>query len=68
MNRIQLFLNMMASYRAWREAQRVYAQAVESEDQAAIAAAEETLHEAYNKYKPCTEPRRSEGARDEQTV
>lgn len=43
-------LEMLASYRAWRAAQRAYAQAVEGGNAAQIAATEEHLHATYQEY------------------
>ncbi|MBC8249257.1 MAG: hypothetical protein H8E90_06225 [Anaerolineales bacterium] len=44
-------LKALAAYRAWRAAQRAYAQAVENEDAKQSATAEEHLHTAYQEYR-----------------
>ena len=51
MKGIPHLLKMLATYRAWRDAQRAYAQAVENEDAKQSATAEEHLHTAYQEYR-----------------
>jgi len=46
----QHLLDILTSYRAWREAQKAFTKAVEGGDKATIDVAEETLRQAYDEY------------------
>lgn len=56
MKHAQLLLDILATFRKWRDAQLAYNQALETGDDEAIAAAKKALDDADREYSPYKEP------------